>query len=74
MEKNFLKLILKIILITLLTLFVGGTISYEFIELMLGDSFHYIIGYILSGQLIIISLIIIFGILILYKFKKYYGK
>lgn len=66
MKKN----LLKIILIILVTIFVGGTFSYEIIEMILGDGFHYIIGYILSGQLIIIILLVIFGVLIMDKFKK----
>lgn len=67
MKKIFDNLLIKIILFSLIFLIVGGMLANAFIQMLLGDNFNYIVGYILSGQILIIFSIIIFGFLILNK-------
>lgn len=67
MRKIFDNLLIKIILFSLIFFIVGGIIANNFIQMLLGDNFNYIVGYILSGQILIIFSIIIFGFLILNK-------
>lgn len=69
MKKIFKNIIVRIILSIFVVFFIAIPIVKNFVSIMLGDNYNYVIGYILSGQILIIFLIILFGFLILSKLK-----
>lgn len=69
MKKIFENIIVKIILSIFIVFSIAIPIAKSFVSIMLGDNYNYVIGYILSGQILIIFLIILFGFLILSKLK-----